>query len=58
MKPILMTADNLYLDTTLKLLQSWWLMWCNLFMLKPHSFKEQAPTIIVMPVFLNVNNPY
>ena len=58
MKPILYTCDNLFIDTTIKLFQSWWLMWANVLNLHPKSFEKTEPVVIVMPVFMNISKPY
>lgn len=54
MKPTLMQSDNLFLDTAIKLFQSWWLMWANLFTLKPASIqtKECPPIVVIIPIFM------
>lgn len=54
MKPILMGTDNIYIDTAVKLFQSWWLMWANLFTLKPvyNPNKETPPIVVIIPIFM------
>ena len=59
MNPIMIQTSNIFLDTTQKVFQCWWMMWMNLF--SPPSFvpkmreEQQKTLVVIMPVFLNFN---
>ena len=55
---MLQPIGNPFYDTTLKLVEIWWMSILNLLMPAKLSHREPQTTVIVMPVFLNISNPY
>ena len=55
---MLQPIGNPFYDTTLKLVEIWWMSILNVLMPAKLSHREPQTTVIVMPVFLNISNPY